>query len=360
MGEEREGGRDEEREGLLVRINWNDTPLYYAEGTLDNIITASEKSTTTKDEDDQPKQAQPSVEQEVMSTEPPEVVDIDLSDPEVQKAASKIQARFRSHLKREEAKKNGEEEEEAQSEVVDDKETLEQTQNELLDLDLDDPELNKAASVIQSNFRTYLNEKNKPTEHAETEKESEGIGDDTEPLASHTEDPDVTAAESTTDKITTETEESSTDEQIPPPAEAQEETEGKEEGIPEPTSPENQANQVEQDGEAASSSQPVADEEPPPQPAESETGEGAGGSSKEAEPQAEGGESEGSPETNEEAKGEESGGEGSTSNGDGGGGGSGGGEVEQADDDTAVAAMEQVETTAGDGKEGAPEVYIMK
>lgn len=330
-------------------------PLYYAEGTLDSIITASEKSTTTKDEDDQPKQALPSVEQEVMSTEPPEVVDIDLSDPEVQKAASKIQARFRSHLKREEAKKNGEEEEEeAQSEVVDDKETLEQTQNELLDLDLDDPELNKAASVIQSNFRTYLNEKNKPTEHAETEKESEGIGDDTEPSASHTEDPDVTAAESTTDKITTETEESSTDEQIPPPAEAQEETEGKEESIPEPTSPENQANQVEQDGEAASSSQPVADEEPPPQPAESEAGEGASGSSKEAEPQTEGGgESEGSPETNEETKGEESGGEGSTSNGDG-----DGGEVEQADNDTAGAATEQVETTADDGKEGAPEVII--
>ena len=357
-----EGERERERMRGLVRINWNYPPLLnsYAEGTLDSIITASEKSTTTtKSEDVEPNQAQPSVEQDVANREEPEAVDIDLSDPEVQKAASAIQARFRSHLKRGEAKKS---QEQIQPVVVDDKETLEQTQNELSSLDLDDPELNKAASVIQSNFRIYLSEKNKATEEAETQKESEGAGDtDTEQATSpcDTEDPDLMKAESTTDKITTETEESNIDEQVPPPpapAEAQDETEGKDESIPEPSSSELESQEkVEKEGDSkeALQSEPVADEEP--QPAETE-GEGAT-SIEEEEPGAS--ESEELPETAEETKGDEkSGGDDGTSNGGDGGG------VEEgpADKDTAVTvATEQAEATAGNGEkqeEGAPEVCI--
>jgi hypothetical protein len=381
---------------------------FYTEGTLDSNTTASEKSTATKSEDVPPKQAQPNVEQDVESTEQPEAIDIDLSDPEVQKAASAIQMRFRSHFKRGKAKEN---QEETQPEVVDDKEVSEQAQNELSNLDLDDPELNKAASVIQSKFRTYLSEKNKTTEHAETQKENEDVGDDTEPAISHTEDPDLTVAESTTDKIIPATEESNTDEQVPPPvpapAEVPEETEGKEESIPKPSSPENQE-KVEKEGDPkeALPSEPVADEELQP----SET-EGEGATSKEAEPQAEGsGESGESPGTKEETKGEEdSGGDGGGGSGDvgeGGDGGSGGasgdvgdggeggdggdggasgdggdvgeggdgdghnggegggdgegGEDEPADKDPAV-TTEQVEATAGDGEKqegGAPEVCI--
>ncbi len=344
---------------------------FYTEGTLDSIITASEKSTTTKSEDVPPKEAQPSVEQDVTSTEQPEAIDIDLSDPEVQKAASAIQMRFRSHFKRGKATKN---QEEAQPEVVDDKEVSEQAQSELSNLDLDDPELNKAASVIQSNFRTYLSEKNKTTEHTETQKESEGVGDDAEPATSHTEDPDLTVAESTTDKIIPETEESkfNTDEQVPPAAVVPEETEGKGESIPEPSSPENQdkvEKELEGDSKEALPSEPVADAEPQPTKTE-----GEGATSKEAEAQAEGsGESGESPETNEETKGEEdSGGDGGDGDvgeggdsgeggegGDGGDGGDGGGEEDPADKDPAVATEQQVEATAGDvekQEEGAPEV----
>ena len=307
------------------------------------------------------------------STEEPEAVDIDLSDPEVQKAASAIQARFRSHLKKGEAKKN---QEETQPEVVDDKEMLEQTKDELFHLDLDDPELNKAASVIQSSFRTYLSEKNKTTEDTETQKESEGTGDtDTEPTTSHDiEDPDSIIAESTTDKITTETEESNIDEQIPPPpapAEAQEETEGKEESsIPEPSSSELESQEKvekEEDSKEALPSEPVADEEP--QPAETEEEGIAASKEEEEEPQVEeGDESKELPGTVEETKGSKSDGDDGTSN-DGGGVGStsdgdGVAEGEPADKDTAAAtSTERVEATAGDGEkreEEAPEVsYVL-
>ena len=323
------------------------THPFYAEGTLDNVISGSDKGTT---EDVQPKQAQPSVEQQVVNTEqPPEAVaDIDLSDPELQKAASTIQARFRDHLKREEEKKS--QEVEAQLEVVDQKETSDQAPNvPFSDLDLDDPELNKAASVIQSNFRTYLNEKNKTTEHAEMQKESEGIGDDTEPSTSRTDDQDLTTVQSSSDKTSPVTEESSADEQVPPPCGVQEDPVDKEESIAnEPTSPENQADQAEEqagDPKETPLPHPEADEEP--QPVESE-GEGTAGKQTEP-PQAEGsgGEKEGLPETSEENKEEKV-----TSRGDD-GNGRDGGDAEPADGkDTCTAGenVEQTEAIAGDGE----------
>ena len=264
------------------------------------------------------------------------MVNTDLSDPEVHKAASTIQAQFRSHRKREEAKRNPEK---TQSEVVDDKETSDQPPDVLSNLDLDDPELNKAASVIQSNFRTYLNKNKRTTEQAETQNESEDTGDNTEPSMSQTEDPDSTKAESTMDKITPATEESNADEQLLPPAEVQKEPEDKEESVSEPSSSENQE-KMEQEGDPKEVPSQLADEE---QPAETE---GEGGS-KETEPQVEGGgESEELPVKNEETKEEDSGGD------DG-----NGGEVEPADEDTAIENVEQAEATHdGEKQEGAPEV----
>ena len=274
----------------------------------------------------------------MVNTEQPEVItDIDLSDPEVHKAASTIQAQFRSHRKREEAKRN---QEGAQSEAIDDKETSDHPPNVLSDLDLDDPELNKAASVIQSNFRTYLSEKNKTTEQAETQEESEGKGGDTEPSISHTEDPDLTKAESTMDKITPETEESNTDEQVLPPAELHEEPEGKEESVPELSSSDNQEKVEQEGGLEEAPSQSVPDEE---QPAETE-GEGT---SKGTEPQVEDGESEVLPEKVEETKEEDSGGDDSND---------GNGEVETAEDTATENVEQQDEVTSNGEKQEAPEV----
>ena len=317
-----------------------ESPTTYAEGTLDSIA-AAEKS-TAKSEDSQPKQAQPNVEQNVVNTEQPEIIDIDLSNPELHKAASTIQAQFRTHRKREEAKRNQKEE---QPEAVDKNEPSGQTSEILPDIDLDDPELNKAASVIQSNFRTHLSKKNKATEQVETQEESEGAGGDTEPPTSRTEDSDLTKAESTMDKVAPETEESNTDDQVAPPTEVQEEPRDKEdvaENDPEPSTSESQE-KVEQEAagdKEEAPSQPAVDEE---QPVETK-GEDA---SKETETQAGGGDSEKLPEKVEESK------------NDGGsiddGNGAGGSEVEPTEG-TATENVEQAEATDGGENQEAPEV----
>lgn len=280
-----------------------------------------------------------------MNTEQSEIVDIDLSDPEVQKAASTIQAKFRIHRKKEEAKRNLEEE---KSEIVDKNEPsdTDQTSEVLPDIDLDDPELNKAASVIQSNFRTHLSKKNKTTEQAETQEESEGVGGDIEPSTSHSEDSDLTKAESTADKVTPETEESSADDQVAPPAEVQEASEGKEDVVEsDPNPPTSESQEVEEqeasgDTEEAPS-QPVADEE---QLVETK-GEDA---SQEIEAQPGGGDDlEKLPEKVEESK--EEGGSGDDGNG------AGGSEIEPTEG-TGIENVEQAEVTDGGENQEAPEV----
>uniref|UniRef100_A0A1B0GKN4 Uncharacterized protein n=1 Tax=Lutzomyia longipalpis TaxID=7200 RepID=A0A1B0GKN4_LUTLO len=95
-----------------------------------------------------------------------EELDIDLSDPELNKAATKIQASFRElreaatriqatfrgHLARKLA---------SGGEVKDDDELQEITKKvaEELDIDLSDPELNKAATKIQASFRGHKQRK---------------------------------------------------------------------------------------------------------------------------------------------------------------------------------------------------------
>ena len=288
-----------------MRINWNIPPCFLTEGALDSIA-APEKTTATASEDVQPKQAPSNGEQHVVNTtaQSKVITDIDLNDPELNKAATTIQAEFRNHLKREEAKKN---EEEVQVAVVGQDEA---SPDVLPDLDLDDPELNKAALVIQTNFRTFLSEKNKITEQEppnETqEKETEVVGDSTEPPTSHSQDPELHKAESTVE-ISPEAEVSNIDDQVPPQAEVQEASEDKETAVendPEPSSESQE--KAEQEGgtkDPDSQSQPLADEEQPVQTIEAEEE----GSSKEAEPQVGGDESKELPETVEESKEEEGG-----------------------------------------------------
>merc|ERR1739842_254482 len=70
-----------------------------------------------------------------------EEIDIDLTDPEVDKAATKIQAGFRGQKVRKEMKDKKEEEEAASK------------REEEIDIDLTDPEVDKAATKIQAGFR---------------------------------------------------------------------------------------------------------------------------------------------------------------------------------------------------------------
>lgn len=81
-----------------------------------------------------------------------EAVDIDLNDPEVVAAATKIQAAVRGHHTRQEIKSTKEEEAapEAKEEAP-----VEEGKSEEVDIDLNDPQVNQAATKIQAGFRGH-------------------------------------------------------------------------------------------------------------------------------------------------------------------------------------------------------------
>merc|ERR1712018_85496 len=82
-----------------------------------------------------------------------EEVDIDLADPEVGKAASKIQSCFKARMARkspkEAPKENPAPPPPPEEEDVKEKEATE----EVVDIDLDDPEVNEAAKKMQACFK---------------------------------------------------------------------------------------------------------------------------------------------------------------------------------------------------------------
>ncbi|XP_065305282.1 uncharacterized protein igl isoform X1 [Dermacentor albipictus] len=84
--------------------------------------------------------------------------DIDLTDPSLNQAASKIQATFRGHRVRKsplhEPKKHEGQQQEGESKDQDD-DADKELPDELKDMDLNDPDLAKAAVKIQATFRGY-------------------------------------------------------------------------------------------------------------------------------------------------------------------------------------------------------------
>ncbi|XP_076059259.1 uncharacterized protein LOC143035928 isoform X1 [Oratosquilla oratoria] len=91
-----------------------------------------------------------------------DVADIDLTDPDLAGAAVKIQAGFRGHIARKNLKKDDEsglnEKLEKLNTECDDPAGNKDT-DELADIDLNDPELTKAASKIQATFRGHRSRK---------------------------------------------------------------------------------------------------------------------------------------------------------------------------------------------------------
>ena len=78
-------------------------------------------------------------------------IDIDMEDPDVEKAATKIQAGFRSLQTRKQLKNEKEEKENLK---LEDQCELENEQVEI-DIDMDDPDVEKAATKIQAGFRGH-------------------------------------------------------------------------------------------------------------------------------------------------------------------------------------------------------------
>lgn len=98
----------------------------------------------------------------------PEEIDIDLSDPEVGKAASVIQSSFRARMARKTPKPDATQPSEEAEKVK------EAPLEEEIDIDLNDPEVHKAASAIQMSFRAHMARKSskEPTESKEKDTET--------------------------------------------------------------------------------------------------------------------------------------------------------------------------------------------
>ncbi|KAK3584106.1 hypothetical protein CHS0354_021169 [Potamilus streckersoni] len=80
-----------------------------------------------------------------------EEVDIDLNDPKTEEAAIKIQAGFKGYKTRQELKKKLEENQSQPEESGD----PQAKQSQAVDIDLNDPEVEKAATKIQAGFKGY-------------------------------------------------------------------------------------------------------------------------------------------------------------------------------------------------------------
>ncbi|KAH7951723.1 hypothetical protein HPB52_011759 [Rhipicephalus sanguineus] len=90
-----------------------------------------------------------------------QLADIDLTDPSLNQAASKIQATFRGHKVRKsplhQPKEHGDQQQQQEGKAGDqaDDDASKELPDELEDMDLNDPDLAKAAVKIQATFRGY-------------------------------------------------------------------------------------------------------------------------------------------------------------------------------------------------------------
>ena len=130
------------------------------------------------------------------AAEDDEVIDIDLTDPDVEAAATKIQAGFKGHKTRRDMKKSQmstvTEKDKEQDEPAKDKSEKDETKEEEIDIDLNDPEVEAAATKIQAGFKGHKTRKEmKEKEAAEV---TTSAAEDDEVIDIDLNDPEVEAA----------------------------------------------------------------------------------------------------------------------------------------------------------------------
>ncbi|XP_014668795.1 PREDICTED: retinitis pigmentosa 1-like 1 protein, partial [Priapulus caudatus] len=121
------------------------------------IQGAFRRHTKAKGEDSAAKAVQPEAPQaEARKEEEEEEIDIDLNDPEVEKAATKIQGAFRRHKQPAPVA--------AEQQTTPAAETTKSNEEEEIDIDLNDPEVEQAATKIQGAFRRHTKAKDGESE----------------------------------------------------------------------------------------------------------------------------------------------------------------------------------------------------
>ncbi|XP_046353038.1 abnormal spindle-like microcephaly-associated protein homolog isoform X3 [Haliotis rufescens] len=199
---EKKAHRDQDREteagyvdDEIVDVDLNDPDVSKAAvkiqaGFRGHLARKNMQNYKVEEKDPEPQTVVPEVEAETVvpeagaeAVEDEDVVDIDLEDPEVGKAALKIQAGFRGHMSRKTMQTQ-------QTEDAPAPPPAEETQEEEIDIDLNDPEVEKAATKIQASFKGHKarkevkalkgSEEDAPPAAAETKAEEEEIDIDLE------------------------------------------------------------------------------------------------------------------------------------------------------------------------------------
>ena len=168
---EGEAAKTTAEEDEVIDIDLND-PEVEAAATK---IQAGFKGHKTRKEMKEAKSSQAEDEKEEKANEEADgEIDIDLDDPEVEAAATKIQAGFKGHKARKQVKEMQSEKKEGDDEEK--KEANEESKEEEIDIDLTDPEVEAAATKIQAGFKGH--KARKEVSQMKTDRDETGQPDD--------------------------------------------------------------------------------------------------------------------------------------------------------------------------------------
>ena len=109
-----------------------------------------------------------------------EEIDIDLTDPDVEAAAVKIQASYKGFKSRKESKiaaegeTAGDAETEKEGDAKEDAEAVKKPEEEEIDIDLTDPEVEKAAEKIQASYKGFKVRKSMAEKAGDNTEQAEG------------------------------------------------------------------------------------------------------------------------------------------------------------------------------------------
>ncbi|XP_060585650.1 neurofilament medium polypeptide-like isoform X3 [Ruditapes philippinarum] len=121
-----------------------------------NALKESKTEQKTEEKvDDKKEEEEDAQESEKKEETEEETVDIDLNDPETEKAALKIQAGFKGFQTRKEIQAKKDAKSQETTETTEEKTEEKKEEEEKVDIDLNDPEVEKAATKIQAGFKGF-------------------------------------------------------------------------------------------------------------------------------------------------------------------------------------------------------------